>query len=52
MQGKFGRALIREIHEELNLTLKAEELSFFAHISAPAYGEDNLLMEQDCFWFI
>ncbi|HFK5529114.1 TPA: NUDIX domain-containing protein [Elizabethkingia anophelis] len=42
-------ALIREIHEELNLTLKAEELNFFAHISAPAYGEDNLLMEQDCF---
>lgn len=50
MQGKVRKSkTIREIHEELNLTLKAEELSFFAHISAPAYGEDNLLMEQDCF---
>ncbi|AQX07457.1 NUDIX hydrolase [Elizabethkingia ursingii] len=42
-------ALIRELQEELNLHLKAEELNFFTHISAPAYGEDRLQMEQDCF---
>ncbi|MCL1676168.1 NUDIX domain-containing protein [Elizabethkingia meningoseptica] len=43
------QGLIREIQEELNLTLKAENLTFFAHISAPAYGEEELLMEQDCY---
>ena len=41
--------LIREIEEELNIILSAEELFYCFHIKAMAYGEDNLLMEQDCF---
>ena len=43
-------ALIREIQEELNLTLQPEELQYYTHISAPAFGEnENVIMEQDCF---
>ena len=43
-------ALCREIQEELNLNLDEEELSFYTHITAPAYGETNgVIMEQDCF---
>lgn len=44
-------ALIREIKEELSLDLQEERLSFYCHITAEAYGEDNLLMEQDCFLY-
>lgn len=44
------RALCREIEEELNITLNEDELRFYTHISAPAYGELNgTIMEQDCF---
>lgn len=43
--------LIREIQEELNLALDSAELSFYVHITALAYGEDNLLMEQDCYTY-
>ncbi len=43
-------ALIREIKEELNILLKNEELKFYTHISAPAFGEHpEIIMEQDCF---
>ncbi|HEX7847356.1 MAG TPA: NUDIX domain-containing protein [Chitinophagaceae bacterium] len=43
-------ALCREIEEELNVRLSENELSFYTHISAPAYGEQNgTIMEQDCF---
>lgn len=43
-------ALCREIAEELNTPLKAEDLQYYTHISAPAYGETNgTIMEQDCF---
>lgn len=42
-------ALLREIREELNANLDANQLMFYTHISAPAYGEDCLQMEQDCF---
>ena len=43
-------ALCREIAEELNINLQEDELRFFTHISAPAYGEKNgVIMEQDCF---
>lgn len=44
-------ALVREIKEELSLELNSKELTFYTHISAPAYGEDNLQMEQDCFLY-
>jgi len=43
-------ALCREIREELNLSLAENELKYYTHISAPAYGEeDGVVMEQDCF---
>lgn len=42
--------LCREIAEELNIALTAAELSYYTHISAPAYGEQQgIIMEQDCF---
>ncbi len=44
-------ALIREIKEELSLDLVKEDLNFYCHITAEAYGELNLLMEQDCFLY-
>lgn len=44
-------ALCREINEELNITLEEEELNYYTHISAPAFGEkDGIIMEQDCFF--
>ena len=43
-------ALLREIKEELNITISENDLSFYTHISAPAYGErKGIVMEQDCF---
>ena len=43
-------ALCREIMEELNIQIHPIDLIYFAHISAPAYGEaDGLVMEQDCY---
>ena len=43
-------ALCREIAEELNVYLQEDELEFYTHISAQAYGEKNgVIMEQDCF---
>ena len=43
-------ALCREISEELNIGLEEEDIEFYTHISAPAYGEKNgTIMEQDCF---
>jgi 8-oxo-dGTP pyrophosphatase MutT (NUDIX family) len=45
-----ARALCREIAEELNITLSENELEYYTHISAPAYGEkEGVIMEQDCF---
>lgn len=45
-------ALQREIEEELNVTLTLEGLTYYCHISAPAYGENrNIIMEQDCFLY-
>ena len=42
--------LCREIEEELNLSLHENDLSYYTHITAPAYGEINgMTMEQDCF---
>jgi len=46
------QALIREIKEELNVTLQAGLLKFYCHITAPAYGEkNNMIMEQDCYLY-
>jgi 8-oxo-dGTP pyrophosphatase MutT (NUDIX family) len=45
-----AEALCREIREEMNVTIQEGELSFYTHISAPAYGEhEGIIMEQDCF---
>jgi 8-oxo-dGTP pyrophosphatase MutT (NUDIX family) len=45
------KALCREIAEELNLYLKEDELVYYTHITAPAYGEaEGVIMEQDCFF--
>jgi len=44
------QALCREIKEELNVPLHENELEYYTHITAPAYGENNgVIMEQDCF---
>jgi 8-oxo-dGTP pyrophosphatase MutT (NUDIX family) len=44
-------ALCREIAEEMNVTINEYELEYHAHITAPAYGEENgIVMEQDCFF--
>jgi 8-oxo-dGTP pyrophosphatase MutT (NUDIX family) len=44
------KALCREISEELNINLDEDELKYYTHITAPAYGEqEGILMEQDCF---
>lgn len=44
------QALIREIREEMNLEISEKELTFFMHITAPAFGESaEIIMEQDCF---
>src|ERR1700722_8774222 len=45
-------ALIREIKEELNILLEKEELKFYTHITALAFGEHpEKIMEQDCFLY-
>ncbi|MBW8682902.1 NUDIX hydrolase [Chitinophaga rhizophila] len=44
-------ALCREIAEELNVEVTADELEYYTHISAPAFGEQQgVIMEQDCYW--
>jgi 8-oxo-dGTP pyrophosphatase MutT (NUDIX family) len=45
------QALAREIKEELNLDLKEEDLRYYTHITAPAFGEqESIVMEQECFF--
>ena len=45
-----AEALCREAAEELNIHLHPDELHFYTHITAPAYGETaGTIMEQDCF---
>ena len=45
-------ALIREVKEELALSIKPEELSFYCHVTAPAFGEaSGVIMEQDCYLY-
>ena len=44
------QALCREIEEELNTLITVNDLAYYTHISAPAYGETTgVIMEQDCF---
>lgn len=42
-------AVRREVQEELNILIPEEELVWYYHITAPAFGEVDLMMEQDCF---
>ncbi|WP_018630009.1 NUDIX hydrolase [Niabella aurantiaca] len=45
-------SLQREIREELNLDINIEALTYFGHITAPAYGEaPQVIMEQECFLY-
>ena len=47
-----SEALIREIEEELSLRIVQEELAYYCHVSAPAFGEAaQVIMEQDCFLY-
>jgi len=41
----------REIREELNLQLKPDLLQYYCHITALAYGEERLMMEQECYLY-
>ncbi|MEJ5145041.1 NUDIX hydrolase [Sphingobacterium sp. MYb388] len=44
------QSLKREIGEELMIELNDDRLEFYCHITAPAYGENPVvIMEQDCF---
>ena len=44
------QGLCREIEEELSIPLTEHELTYYTHVTAPAYGENNgVIMEQDCF---
>jgi ADP-ribose pyrophosphatase YjhB (NUDIX family) len=43
-------ALCREIKEELSVQLHEEDLVYYTHISAPAFGEiEGTIMEQECY---
>ncbi|WPV65527.1 NUDIX domain-containing protein [Chitinophaga sp. LS1] len=42
-------AMQREVQEELNILIPVEELKWYYHITAPAFGEEDIVMEQDCF---
>ncbi|MFZ6022978.1 MAG: NUDIX hydrolase [Bacteroidota bacterium] len=45
-------AIIREIKEELLIDILPDELNWYCHIAAPAYGEQPpVIMEQDCFLY-
>jgi len=45
-----ARALIREVKEELNLSLREDEVQYYTHITAAAFGEQQgIIMKQDCF---
>jgi len=42
--------LVREVREELNVTLDPAALKFYMHVEAFAFGEQgDVLMKQDCF---
>lgn len=39
----------REIQEELNIHIPENELISYYHITAPAFGEQDVTMQQQCF---
>lgn len=46
------QSLRREILEELNIDLDPLKISYYCHITAPAYGvTPEIIMEQDCFLY-
>jgi 8-oxo-dGTP pyrophosphatase MutT (NUDIX family) len=50
MDETTSEALYREISEELNVAIEEHELTYYTHITAPAYGEETgTIMEQECF---
>src|ERR1700734_1753721 len=45
-----AEALVREMSEELNVSLDPGALRFYMHVEALAYGEkEDILMKRDCF---
>ena len=45
-----SQALCREIEEELNVSLADDDLEYYTHITANAFGEyAGVVMEQECF---
>ena len=43
-------ALCREVREELSISVTEKDLTYYTHITAPAFGEEaGIMMEQDCF---
>jgi 8-oxo-dGTP pyrophosphatase MutT (NUDIX family) len=45
-------AILREVAEELDISLDPKLVKFYCHITAPAYGErQNIIMEQDCYMY-
>jgi len=46
------QSLQREIREELNIILEPSLITYYCHIQAPAFGEENnIIMEQDCYLY-
>ncbi|MGE8243857.1 MAG: NUDIX hydrolase [Sphingobacterium sp.] len=46
------QSLRLEISEELNIDLDPQKISYYCHITAPAYGIiPEVIMEQDCFLY-
>lgn len=46
------QSLRREILEELNIELNPEKITYYCHVTAPAYGlVPEIIMEQDCFLY-
>jgi len=44
-------ALCREIAEELQVELEKNDLQYYTHITAPAFGEKaGVIMEQECYF--
>ncbi len=46
-----AQGLVREIKEELSIVINPQLLHFYCHVTAPAYGEEQYTMEQECFLY-
>ena len=52
VQESAKEALVREIKEELSLVIDPNDLRYYCHVKAPAFGEaEDIIMEQDCFLY-